>query len=111
MTNSDEEEDTIFIGCMTVQMGLWNPKNIVPGCVVKHCCECNTDIHVSPSSQKLLAEKPDVKVICVPCMMKQLIVAEAKETKEEVKWMGAVPGSIEEAKEHIRRIKEEKKKP
>lgn len=101
MTNSDEEEDTIFIGCMTVQMGLWNPKNIVPGCVVKHCCECNTDIHVSPSSQK-----PDVKVICVPCMMKQ-----AKETKEEVKWMGAVPGSIEEAKEHIRRIKEEKKKP
>lgn len=103
---SNSDEDKIFIGCMTVQMGRWNPRNIVPGCVIKHCCTCNTEIHVAPSSQKLVAERPDVSLICIPCMQKA-----ARETTEEVKWMGMVPGQAEEMEEQIRRMKEEKKEP
>jgi len=102
--NEDNEEDKIFIGCMTVQMGRWNPGNIVPGCVIKHCSTCNIEIHVAPTSQKLIAQRPDVALVCIPCMQKV-----AKETTEEVKWMGLVPGQAEEIEEQIRRMKEEKK--
>jgi hypothetical protein len=108
----EKDEDIIFVGCMTVQMGRWSPGSIVPNCVVKQCCDCNTDIHVSPSSQKLLAEnekskEKDVRLICIPCLKKK--AQEAKTKGEPAMFMGVVPGSIEEVKAEIERRKEENK--
>ena len=106
MPDTNDEEDKIFIGCMTLQMGRWNPGNIVPGCVTMQCCDCKAEIHVSPSSQKLIAQKPEVSVICIPCLQKNAIAEKAK--GEEVAFMGVVPGAIEEMMEGIRKRKEQK---
>jgi hypothetical protein len=93
---------------MTVQMGRWSPGSIVPNCVIKQCYDCHADIHVSPSSQKLIAAKEkDVRLICMSCLKKK---AEETKTKgEPAIFMGVVPGSVEEVEAEIKRRKEENK--
>jgi hypothetical protein len=105
---SDKEKNDIYIGCITTKFGEWRPNSIVPGCVTKQCCRCNVDIHVSPSSQKLIASKPDeVHVICIECMQKQNQIK--LEAGKDVHFMGTVPGAVEEALDQIARFKEENK--
>jgi hypothetical protein len=94
------EEDEVYIGCMTVQMGLWNPSSIVDGCVVKQCGTCGNDIHLSPSSQTFLAENPKANLICIPCVQKKTI--------EDPTKVAPVPGSVPEALDHIARQKRDK---
>jgi hypothetical protein len=106
IVTDETKEDEIYIGCMTVQMGLWNPSNVSEGCIVKHCGNCGIEIHLAPASQKFLAEKPKANLICIPCIQKQAIEKKAK--GEPLKFSGAVPGAIEEALDHIDRQKREK---
>ena len=103
-----DKEDVIHIGCMTRKMGEWNPSNIVEGCVFKQCALCETDIYVSPNSQKLLATNPAVKAVCTPCMLKKANEEAAK--GEEIKWMGIVPENPEDAARDVERFKAERKK-
>lgn len=103
---SNEEPDEIFIGCMSVQLARWNPGCVVPGCVIKRCYDCGTDIHVSPSSQKLTSEKPEIHLACIPCLQKNAKREMAK--GEIVAFMGVVPGAVKEMMDNIARKKEEK---
>ena len=103
-----DEKDEIYIGCITVKFGQWNPNSVVPGCVTKKCCSCSTDIHVSPQSQQFIASKPnEIHVICIQCMKKQN--DERTKAGKDVHMMGAVPGAIEEALKQIDRIKRNEK--
>jgi hypothetical protein len=95
------KEEPIYIGCMTKQMGLWNPSHVARGCVVKQCGTCGTDVHLAPTSQKFLQEKPHAKLICMPCLKK-------KSSDNEMKFMGVVPGAVNEAIDNIQKNKEEK---
>jgi len=106
MNVTDEKEDEIYIGCMTVQMGLWNPSSVAEGCVVKQCGTCGIDIHLSPTSQKFTAENPKAKLICIPCIQKRTIEQAAK--GEPVNFAGPVPGAIDEALRNIARQKRDK---
>lgn len=102
---TDEKEDEIYIGCMTVQMGLWNPSSVAEGCVVKQCGTCGIDIHLAPTSQKFIAENPKANLICIPCLHKKAI-EQAKD--EPVKFAGPVPGAIDEALRNIARQERDK---
>jgi len=102
-----EPENQIYIGCMTVQMGLWNPTAVADGSIVKQCGTCGSDIHLSLSSQKFIEEKPQAHLICIPCIQKNTIEEKAKAHGEKVVFEGAVPGAIEEALKHIFKKKDE----
>lgn len=91
-----EEKDTVIV-CLTVQSGLWNPQAVTPGSIEDVCIECNTEVHLSVAGQNLRKEKPEAKLLCLPCCRKAMKEAEAK--GEEIT-TGLVPGAIEEAVAH-----------
>lgn len=98
MSNDDEKKVVI---CLTVQMGRWNPKSVAEGSIEKNCSLCGTPVFLSQSGQKMLAEVPDLMLVCMPCMPK--LQQQAKAEGEDLKFGGALPGALEEALDNIRR--------
>ena len=54
----------------------------MPGCIVRKCATCDEDVWISPSSQVLLEERPDTRIVCNQCAEKEL-EAEAREKKAD----------------------------
>lgn len=99
---AEEEKDDKYIVCLTVQMGLWNPRAVAEGSVEKQCGGCGVAVWLSKSGQKMLKDTPDAQLRCEPCIRKM-----AQAATEEVK-VQEVPGAIEEALDNIRRQQEKK---
>lgn len=61
-----------------MQVGPW----VVPGSIKGRCDRCGGDVVVSPSSQLLLSQFPDVPTRCIYCVTKKEVGREAKENNE-----------------------------
>jgi hypothetical protein len=99
---TDKEEPTCIV-CITVQFGQWNPDCVTEGCIVKNCSRCGIDVYVSKSGQKMMEGNGQVFLTCINCLQKFL--EEEKQKGEPVKF-GQIPGAIEEAIDHIKKLDE-----
>ena len=95
---AENKEEKTVIGCMSVQMGAWNPQNITEGSIVKQCDFCGLDVYLSKSGQKMYETQP-CQLICMSCTME--LQKECKEKGEEIK-CDVVPGAVEELKDHLK---------
>ena len=64
-----------------------------PDCVIKgsitghHCSQCEAEVMVSPSGQRMMRGHPKMKILCAPCALTKL---------DEFDSVEAVPGALEE---------------
>ena len=93
--NNDDKDTEILIGCMTVQMGNWNPSSVAKGSIVKHCGTCGIPVYFAPTSVKFLEENPTASLICLTCAKKKIQPTDTVSVQ-------AIPGAIEEAHKHAR---------
>lgn len=92
MTIMTDENAEILIGCITVQMGKWNPKAVAKGSIVKNCGTCGIEVYFAPTSVKFLEENPKANLICSTCLKKKV----TPEIADKVT-IQPIPGAIEEA--------------
>lgn len=97
-----ENEEKALIGCMSVQMGVWNPKDITEGSIIKQCDYCGLEVYLSKSGQKMFESQP-CKLICVTCTLE--LKKDCDERGEEIK-CDVVPGAKVEIDEHFKEMKD-----
>jgi hypothetical protein len=50
-----------------------------PGSILAKCADCDADVSLAPSSQKFIAEHPDIQILCAQCA-----VMRANQTDEKI---------------------------
>jgi DNA-directed RNA polymerase subunit RPC12/RpoP len=39
----------------------------IPGTIFDHCSECGEEVSIAPSGQRILAERDDLRIVCMNC--------------------------------------------
>jgi hypothetical protein len=63
-----DDDESVVVLCMTVQMGNWMPNAVSPNSIKKPCDNCGISIWVSKFTQDFLLREPTTKCVCSSCL-------------------------------------------
>lgn len=65
---------------IVTRLRAWGPG--LPGAIEKKCSDCHQAVVISPTTQPVLEQRPDLPVVCMECMEKRAEAEEAEKAKK-----------------------------